>query len=128
MTRINLQVPARDVKVGDYIAGYPSQGFHDDYNLGVVKFTYANHGLVHLWLDGTPDDKPSDIRLNHADPCRITRERKDEPTPSRWDVVGPDDCDLVDVYSVVEEEISGVFTAVSRDERADLIEKLKGTV
>jgi hypothetical protein len=125
MTRINQQVAARDVKVGDRIDSYPTQGISEVWKQGIVSFTYSRNGVVHLWLEGTPADRASDIRLNHGDPCRIGRERVETPSTSRWQVIGPDDASLVDVYDGAE---ALALRGVTRDEIIDLCHQLIKTL
>jgi hypothetical protein len=119
MTRISLQVPAREVMVGDRLTRV------DVY--GIVTDTATSPGAVYLWLNHADPRATADVILNHGDPCRITRERvEDTPKDSRWEIVGPDDASLVDIYdrsAVGTSRPVGVM-AVSQDEIRDLIDQL----
>lgn len=125
MSTINLQVLARDVKVGDKLDAYPTQGIMQPGKQGTVRFTYNNSGVTYLWLvEHSSDNHPADVILNHGDPCRITREREPEPTRSRWEVVGPDDASLVDVYDNTEPLAPLALPGVDKAEALDLAAKL----
>ncbi len=128
------QVAARDLAIGDRLTTHHGRrplGSVGAYlaQQGVISWTRTSYGVTYVWLDGrTNKDGACNVVMSHGDPCVVQRS---EDLPSRWDIVGPDDADLVDVYDCAETRPGHrwlALTALSRDERVDLIEKLKGTV
>lgn len=67
---------AREVVETDRVT-HAGDGFLRGAVDGVVTQVRHDTGIVYLWVDEPPKNRPADLILNHGDPVRVQREPGD---------------------------------------------------